>query len=203
MLILFLKGLLIGFVVAAPVGPIGILCIQRTLHDGFKIGLISGLGAAFADCIYGTIAAFSYAALYSFLIQHQFWLGIGSGLFLMGIGLRLFFTTPKDKSAANTNPSAWQAFGTTFFLTFTNPATVLLYVAVFAIVGLKQMSFDYSHAIILSIGISLGSCAWWLLLSSGVAFLLHHRLTPTMMKSINRLSGVILFSFGLAALAVF
>src|SRR5579863_5838660 len=98
MVTLFLKGLIIGFAIAAPVGPIGILCIQRSLHDGFKIGLLTGLGAAFADGTYGLIAGFGLTAVSSFLIAYQFWIRLIGGLFLLYLGIKLFFTTPKEKS---------------------------------------------------------------------------------------------------------
>ena len=88
MLSLFIKGLIIGFAIAAPVGPIGVLCIQRSLHNGFKIGLMTGLGAAFADGSYGLIAGFGLTALSSLLINHQFLIRLVGGLFLIYLGIK-------------------------------------------------------------------------------------------------------------------
>lgn len=200
MLPLFVKGLIIGFAIAAPVGPIGVLCIQRSLHDGFKIGLMTGLGAALADGTYGLIAGFGLTALSTLLIAHQFWIRVIGGLFLLYLGTKLFFTPPREKSAGNSDKSSWHALCTTYFLTLTNPATILSFVAVFAGLGLGTINPSYLDAIILVLGITIGSAIWWFILSSGVAFMLHHRLSQTMMQGINRLSGVIIFAFGIVAL---
>lgn len=200
MITLFLKGLIIGFAIAAPVGPIGVLCIQRSLHDGFKIGLMTGLGAALADGTYGLIAGFGLTALSSLLITHKYWIQIVGGLFLLYLGIKLFFTAPREKSASKSDKSLWHALGTTYFLTLTNPATILSFVAVFAGLGLGTINPSYFDAIILVAGITIGSGVWWFLLSSGVAFILHHRLNETMMRGINRFSGIIIFVFGVFAL---
>jgi threonine/homoserine/homoserine lactone efflux protein len=202
MFALFLKGLIIGFAIAAPVGPIGVLCIQRSLHNGFKIGLMTGIGAALADGTYGLIAGFGLTALSSFLVAQQFWIRLIGGLFLLYLGIKLFLTPPQERSAGSDDRSLWHAFGTTYLLTITNPATILSFIAIFASLGLKTTTTDYLHAIILVIGITLGSAIWWLLLSGGVAFILHHRLNPAIMRGINRFSGIIILAFGLFALSM-
>jgi threonine/homoserine/homoserine lactone efflux protein len=200
MLPLFIKGLIIGFAIAAPVGPIGILCIQRSLHDGFRIGLMTGLGAALADGTYGLIAGFGLTALSTLMVAHQFWIRVVGGLFLLYLGIKLFLTKPQEKSAGSSDKSSWHALFTTYFLTLTNPATILSFVAVFAGLGLGTINPSYFDAIILVLGITIGSGIWWLILSSGVVFMLHHRLSQTMMRGINRLSGIIIFAFGIVAL---
>ncbi len=200
MIALFVKGLIIGFAIAAPVGPIGILCIQRSLHDGFKIGLMTGLGAALADGTYGLIAGFGLTAISSLLIAQQFWIRIVGGLFLLYLGIKLFLTKPQKKSAGHSDRSSWHALGKTYLLTLTNPATILSFIAVFAGLGLGTTHPDFNDALILVSAIAMGSACWWIILSSGVAFLFHHRLSPTMMKNINRLSGLILIAFGILAL---
>lgn len=201
MLALFFKGLLIGCAIAAPVGPIGILCIQRSLHNGFKVGLMTGLGAALADGTYGLIAGFGLTAISSLLIAHQFWIRLLGGLFLLYLGLKLIFTPPQSStSTGKSDRSPWHACGTTYLLTLTNPATILSFVAVFAGLGLGTTDPDFSEALILVTGIILGSALWWLLLSGGVAFVLHKRISPAFMKKINWLSGAIILAFGLYAL---
>ena len=200
MLALFIKGLIIGFAIAAPVGPIGVLCIQRTLHDGFKIGFMTGMGAALADGTYGLIAGFGLTAISSLLIAQQFWIRLIGGLFLLYLGIKLFLTAPQQRSAGQPDRSSWHAFSTTYLLTVTNPATILSFVAIFAGLGLGTSSTDYSQAILLVSGIILGSAMWWLFLSCGVAFILHHRLSPAVMRNINRLSGMIILTFGIYAL---
>ncbi len=200
MLPLFIKGLIIGFAIAAPVGPIGVLCIQRSLHDGFRNGLMTGLGAALADGTYGLIAGFGLTALSSLLIAQQFWIRVVGGLFLLYLGIKLFLTKPQEKSTDNSDKSSWHALFTTYFLTLTNPATILSFVAVFAGLGLGTINPSYQDAIILVLGITIGSGIWWFILSSGVAFMLHHRLSEAMMQGINRLSGAIILAFGIFAL---
>jgi len=200
MLALFIKALIIGFAIAAPVGPIGVLCIQRTLHHGFKIGFMTGMGAALADGTYGLIAGFGLTAISSLLIMHQFWIRLIGGLFLLYLGIKLFMTVPQQRSASKPDRSSWHAFSTTYLLTVTNPATILSFVAIFAGLGLGTSNTDYSQAIVLVSGIILGSAIWWFSLSGGVAFILHHRLSPAVMRSINRLSGMIIIIFGIYAL---
>lgn len=195
MLLLFIKGLVIGFAIAAPVGPIGVLCIQRSLHNGFKIGLMTGFGAAMADSIYGLVAGFGLTAVSAFLISYQFWIQLFGGLFLLYLGIKLFFSKVQEQSKTQGDKSAFHAFGTSFLLTLTNPATILSFLAVFAGLGLGSTATT-AHAIALVLGITTGSALWWLLLSSGVSFILHHRLTPSTLKWINRLSGMIILGFG-------
>lgn len=202
MITLFIKGLIIGFAIAAPVGPIGVLCIHRSLHDGFKIGLMTGLGAALADGTYGLIAGLGLTAISSLLISHQFWIRVIGGLFLLYLGIKLFLTPPRQRSSGSDDKSAWHALGTTYLLTLTNPATILSFIAVFAGLGLGTTSTDYASAIILVIGITLGSAIWWFILSGGIAFILHHRLSPSILRAINRFSGIIIFIFGIAALSI-
>ena len=203
MFLLFLKGLIIGFAIAAPVGPICVLCIQRSLHDGFKVGLMTGMGAALADGTYGLIAGFGLTAVSSMLVTHQFWIRIIGGLFLLYLGIKTLFTPPRDRSAVgNSDRSPWHAFATTYFLPLTNPMTILSFVAIFAGLGLGSVSTDYTHAIFLVAGITLGSAVWWLLLSGGVAYILHKRVGPSFMRVINWVSGGIILAFGLYALKV-
>jgi|SRR6185295_1982430 len=203
MLALFLKGLTIGFAIAAPVGPIGILCIQRSLHDGFKIGLMTGIGAALADGTYGLIAGFGLTAVSSMLVVHQFWIRIIGGLFLLYLGVKIFFTPPRERlSNGNSDRSPWHACATTYFLTATNPMTILSFVAIFAGLGLGSTSINYTDAVLLVIGITVGSAIWWLLLSGGVAYILHKRISLSFMRVINWVSGGIILIFSLIALSV-
>ncbi len=203
MLALLLKGLIIGFAIAAPVGPIGILCIQRSLHDGFRVGLMTGMGAALADGTYGLIAGFGLTAVSSMLVAQQFWIRVIGGLFLLYLGVKLLLTPPRERSATgNSDRSPWHACATTYFLTITNPMTILSFVAIFAGLGLGSTSIDYTDAIFLVVGITLGSALWWLLLSGGVAYILHKRVSQSFMQIINWVSGGIILAFGFYALKV-
>lgn len=201
MLALFLKSLIIGFAIAAPVGPIGVLCIQRSLRDGFKVGLMTGMGATLVDGVYGLVAGLGLTAVSSLLVAQQFWIQLIGGLFLIYLGIKILLTAPrKQVTAGNSDRSPWHACATTFFLTLTNPMTILSFIAVFAGLGLGSTSIYYTHAVLLVVGITIGSACWWLLLSGGVAFILHHRVGPKGLRVINALSGIIMLVFGIFAL---
>jgi threonine/homoserine/homoserine lactone efflux protein len=195
---LFLKGLLIGFSIAAPVGPIGILCIRRTLSGGRLAGLASGLGAASADGIYGSIAAFGLVIFSNALLSWQTWLRLGGGFFLCYLGIRTLLSQPALQPARGSASSWFGAYVSTFFLTLTNPMTILSFAAIFA--GIGALNLGYLPAALLVVSIITGSAAWWLFLSGGVS-LLRSRFTPQWMLWVNRLSGVIIVIFGFNQLA--
>ncbi len=197
---LALRGFVIGLAIAAPVGPIGVLCIRRTLADGRAVGFVSGLGAASADAVYGSIAAFGLTAVSGMLIAYQFWLRLVGGLFLLYLGVRTFHAPVIDRPAAAPARGLLGAYGSTLALTLTNPMTILSFAAVFAGLGIVQSQVDYRQAATMVAGVFVGSASWWLALSFGVG-LLRSRLGPTAFRWINRLSGTVIFAFGLAALA--
>lgn len=193
-----LKGVILGFSIAAPVGPIGILCIRRSLHYGRLSGFCSGLGAAVADTIYGVIAAFGLTFISSFLLAGQFWLRLIGGAFLLYLGYRTFFAEQREKKEEVSHKTLLSDFGSTFFLTITNPMTILSYLAVFAGLGLSETLGDYRDATQLVIGVFIGSALWWFLLSEGVTFF-RKKVSQKMMVWINRLAGLIIACFGIAA----
>lgn len=200
-LIFLLKGILIGFSIAAPVGPIGILCIRCSLADGRHIGLATGLGAATADAMYGCIAGFGLTAISSVLVAQKAWLGFLGGLFLCYLGLRTFITRPSENPAEVASNGLLSAYLSTFLLTATNPMTILSFVAVFAGFGLGT-STDCLSAATLVTGVFIGSGLWWLVLSSGVAFF-RSRLNSAWMSGVNLASGVIMLAFGLYSVSIF
>jgi len=201
MITLFLQGLLVGFAIAAPVGPIGILCIQRSLQDGFRIGLWTGLGAATADTFYGAMAAFGLTAISSLLTAHENVIRLVGAAFLLLIGIRsLIAHSQQNIKPSETEPSAWHAYFSTFFLTLSNPATILSFIAIFAALGLGTEDREYSEALILVISISIGSTIWWLLLSGGVAYVLNRWMNASIMRWVNITSGLILCVFGVFVL---
>jgi threonine/homoserine/homoserine lactone efflux protein len=193
-----LKGLVIGFSIAAPVGPIGLLCIRRSLADGPRVGLATGLGAATADAAYGAVAGFGLTAISAFLVGQRFWLALGGGLFLCYLGVRTFVSKPAPQAATVQGSGLFAAYLSTFALTLTNPLTILSFAAVFAGFGLGS-SPDYVAASVLVGGVFLGSALWWLLLSNGVA-LFRSRVTDAWMRRVNQLSGGLILAFGLYAL---
>lgn len=194
----FLRALLLGFSIAAPVGPIGVLCIRRTLALGRAHGFVSGLGAATADATYGLIGGLGLSVVSSFLVSQGNWLRLVGGLFLCYLGVRTFLSKPAEASATTTVTSSSLAasYGSTVLLTLTNPATILSFAAMFA--GLNVTATGAS-VLPLVAGVFCGSALWWLMLA-GVTGLVRHRLSPTAMTWINRISGAIVTLFGLLAL---
>jgi threonine/homoserine/homoserine lactone efflux protein len=195
-----LRGLAIGFSIAAPVGPIGVLCIRRTLSDGRAAGLACGLGAAVADAAYGCIAAFGLTLISDFFVGQRYWLQLGGGIFLCWLGIRTFVAAPSERAAQVGGRGLAAAFASTFVLTLTNPMTILSFAAVFAALGLGNASGRYGDAVVLVGGVFLGSAAWWLLLSAGVG-LLGRRLDGGGLRWVNRVSGAVITGFGIGALA--
>ena len=197
----FAKGFAIGLSIAAPVGPIGLLCIRRSLAEGPKTGFVVGLGAATADAAYGAVAAFGLTAISSFLVNRRASLSMFGGLFLCYLGARTFFADPPGATPTPGKPEAGKlapAYASTFVLTLTNPATILSFVAIFAGLGLAGSS-NFISATALVVGVFLGSAVWWLFLSQCVGRL-HERITSGWMSRINKLSGLILFAFGFWAM---
>ncbi|MBI3163133.1 MAG: LysE family transporter [Anaerolineales bacterium] len=193
---LFLKAFIIGISIAAPVGPIGVLCIRRTLANGKTAGFVSGMGAASADMAYGAIAAFGLTAVTGLLVNNAFWLRIVGGLFLLYLGAKTFREKPSDKPAEASADGLWSMYLSTFFLTITNPMTILAFAAIFA--G-TMLGTTTGSPLVMVAGVFAGSAAWWLTLSIGVG-ILRNKLTPAHMAWINRISGSIIIAFGLFAL---
>jgi threonine/homoserine/homoserine lactone efflux protein len=193
-----IKGLIIGLSIAVPVGPIGILCIRRTLNQGRIIGFFSGLGAATADALYGAIAGFGLTFLSNFLIGHQIWLRLIGGGLLLILGARTFISKPAEPGASVEGKSVWSAYFSTFFLTVTNPMTILFFAAVFAGLGVGTAGDHYVSAAILVAGVFTGSALWWLILS-GFTGLLRGLFNFKRLQWLNRISGLIIIGFGLVA----
>ena len=197
---LFLKSFLIGISIAAPVGPIGVLCIRRTLAHGRVSGFVSGLGAATADAMYGSIAAFGLTFISLFLINQGIWLRLVGGIFLLLLGIKSFLSSPNMDSSLDHNPRSRRSlisdYGTTLFLTLTNPLTILSFAAIFAGLGLGlNTTRNYFDAVLMVIGIFLGSCTWWFLLSGFTGYF-RDKIESSSMIWINRISGIIICGFG-------
>jgi threonine/homoserine/homoserine lactone efflux protein len=196
---LLIKGFVIGFSIAAPVGPIGILCIQRTLSGGNVQGLVTGLGAATADALYGFIAAFGLTFISNFLVDQSIWFRIIGGLFLCYLGIRAFLRKPQERTVSVANSTIFSAYGTTFFLTLTNPMTILFFAGIFAGLGIVSESIHYASAGLMVIGVFSGSAAWWLLLS-GATGIFRNKINEGKLALVNKISGFIIVAFGLVAL---
>ena len=194
-----LKGLIVGLSIAAPVGPIGLLCIRRSLEQGRVVGLVTGLGAATADAAYGCIAGFGLTAVSGFLLAHVSLLRVGGGAALCYLGVRTFLSAPAQREAQVKADGLASAYFSTLALTLANPLTILSFVAIFAGFGLTA-SPSYGAAAVLVAGVFVGSALWWLFLSTSVA-LMRHRVSNSWMQAINRLSGGGIVAFGLYSLS--
>lgn len=202
MIPVFLKGAVMGFSIAAPVGPIGVLCIQRTLSRGMINGFISGLGAATADGFYGMVAAVGLSSLSSILINAQIPLRGCGGAFLVYLGIKAFRSGPHEVAAVESDSESgmlFKAYLSTFALTITNPMTIITFTAIFTGLGVGSSIGGIAKASAMALGFFCGSSAWWLVLSSISGFL-RTKVKSTMMPIINKASGIVIILFGLLSI---
>lgn len=196
----WLRGLLIGLSIAAPVGPMGVLCIKRTLAQGRGAGFISGLGIATGDTVYGAIGGLGLTFISGFLVSQTFWLRLLGGLFLGYLGLKTWLAKPPENAVSAAQGKSWfWLYLSTFFLTLTNPTTILSFAAIMAGLGVGSTTHNYSAALLLVGGVFCGSTLWWLILSSGVSFF-RAKFSAEMLSITNRISALIIVLFGIVAL---
>jgi threonine/homoserine/homoserine lactone efflux protein len=186
----FLKGLLIGFTVAAPLGPIGIICLRRAITHGRLAGFVSGLGAATADAAYALIAALGLTAITNLLVEHKAWLQGGGGVFLVYLGVTMLRSRPAQPETVAVDRGLVAGYASTFALTFTNPMTILSFVGLFAGFGLESFASGMVVA-----GVFLGSALWWLLLSA-VAGWFSGRAKSGSRRTVNVIAGLIVAGLG-------
>jgi threonine/homoserine/homoserine lactone efflux protein len=199
MLILtLLKGVAVGIVIALPVGPVGVLCVRRTLFEGPLFGFVSGLGAAVADATFGAIAALGLTFLRDWLLSYEDWFGLAGGLFLLGFGAKALFLYRAREPEPLAGEALFATFASTYALTIANPITLLSFAAIFAKVGAGAVT-DFGGAAVLVGGVFLGSLLWWLGLSFGIAGL-RNLAGDAVMLWLNRISGTILLSSGIGLL---
>lgn len=190
------KGIIIGLSIAAPVGPIGVLCIRRTLTHGRLFGLVSGVGAATADAIYGMIAAFGLTFISNILISQNNKLQIIGGIFLCYLGVKTLRSKASDKPATAKTGGLFGSYLSTLLLTITNPMTILSFAGIFAGLGVSTNSPKVMVA-----GVFLGSLLWWFILSFSVG-IFKDRMSSPAMTWINRISGITILIFGIVALTI-
>src|SRR5512136_669300 len=196
---LVLKGLMIGFSIAAPVGPIGVLCIRRTLAEGRAYGFVSGLGAATADGFYGTVAALGLTLVSAFLIDQANWLRLIGGAYLCYLGVKTFRSPPAERAAEARGRGLLGAFSSTLVLTLTNPLTIFAFAAIFAGVGAEAAAGNTLGALSVVLGVFLGSSIWWFILVA-LTSLFRSRLTTGGLVWVNRVSGLLILGFGVVIL---
>lgn len=195
-----LKGFLIGIAIAAPVGPIGAFCIRRTLHQGRLAGFVSGIGAALADTVYGTIAAFGLTFISTFLVIHRFWFHLIGSLFLLYLGIRTLRSSTSLQIPHSHLSDLAGDFFSTFLLTIANPITILTFGVIFAEFGVSNTPFSSRSAALMVFGVFLGSASWWTILCSVVGKLRTY-ITPGFLRALNLVSASIILLF--AALGLF
>lgn len=195
---LFLRGVVLGFAIAAAVGPISLLTIRRTLTDGLRVGLASGAGVATADAIYASVAAFGLTVISDALVAQERVLGLVGGAFLVYLGIRTLTSRPATTATATRTPSrgASAAYVSIVALTLANPATILSFAALF--VGLGVIGQGGLSAALLVVGVFLGSMTWWIVLTLTVSQL-RARVTPSILRKITMASGVLIAAFGVIA----
>ena len=193
----FVRGFVIGFLLAAPIGPIGLLCIHRTLIEGRIHGLVSGLGAATADTIYAFIAAFGLILVPESLAEHQIWFRCIGGVFLCGLGVRIFLKRLAKPAASDNYLSYARNYASTFLFALMNPMCILAFAMVFA--GLGATSSNKVSAALLVTGVFTGSMVWWVVLSS-TSGVFRKKLSDRNLVWLNRIMGTIITAFGLIIL---
>lgn len=194
------KGGLAGFIIAAPVGPVGVLCVHRTLSRGRADGLVCGLGAAIADALYGCVAAFGLSLIADWLTAHETAFRLVGGAFLLVMAIRMLRQRPAG-NAENASPvdhagGLIRGFFSTFFLTATNPITIVAFLGIFAFFGIGSRGLDQEMAMMLVLGVFVGSSVWWLSLAA-MAGAFRKQLAEGGLTAVNRMSGVLLLAFGL------
>jgi threonine/homoserine/homoserine lactone efflux protein len=194
---LLARAIVLGFTVAAAVGPISLLTIRRTLAHGRSYGLASGLGVALADGTYAAIAAFGLTAITSVLVGARTVLGVVGGAVIAWLGLRTMTSRPTEAAPDSARPGIPSATASIYGLTMTNPMTILSFAALFGALGLTRQGIG--EAVVLTLGVFLGSALWWVLLVTAVGWL-RSRVTLTTLMWVNRLSGLVLLAFGVAAI---
>ena len=192
--------MLLGLAIAAPVGPIGTLCIRRTLQFGRLTGLATGMGAATADGAYGLIAALGLTAATQLLIVLSFWTRLVGGGFLIYLGIITLRSKPAMVTGTVPAGTLWGSYASSLALTLSNPATIISFVGIFAGLGVTTSAHgSWLATLLLVAGVFLGSALWWLTLSTGIA-LIRQRLSQDVFRAVNIISGVILLGFGVVAL---
>jgi threonine/homoserine/homoserine lactone efflux protein len=195
-----LKGLVVGFTIAAAVGPISLLVIRRTVAHGRAYGLASGLGVATADASYAGIVAFGLTAATSLLVSGRVALGLIGGAIIVILGIRTMLSKPEEAAPDAERPGLVGGYVSIYGLTMTNPMTILAFAGVFAGLGFT-VGASFGDAAILTIAVLVGSSLWWVVLTAFVAWV-RGRVSTTALTWVNRISGAALVAFGIVAVGI-
>lgn len=196
-----IQGIILGFSIAAPVGPIGVLCIGRTLAYGRPTGLATGFGAATADAFYGMVAALGLSSISNALLGMGLWLPLLGGSFLCFLGVRTMFSKPASLRSGGRNRGLWGSYLSTFLLTLANPMTIISFAAIFSGLGIVEVAGKtLLSGLQIVLGTFIGSALWWLILSGSVSWF-QRRMGELPLKWVNRLSGAVLLVYGILAIS--
>lgn len=200
---LFIQGLVVGFLVSVPLGPIGVLVIQRTVNKSRNAGLFSGMGAATSDTFYAIVAGFSLTIIIDFIRQHQMIFQVFGALILLTLGFYIFFKNPvhdlrRNKRRGTTH---FQDYISSFFITVANPLVIFVFLAVFASSGLVLNIREPDHALVIIGGVFIGACSWWFTLS-GLVSLFKHRINLRVLWWFNKSAGIMVWLFVLVTMIV-
>ena len=191
----FIKGLILGFIICVPFGPIGLLCVRRTLMDGKVAGIAAVLGASVVDAIYCAIAGLGVSYISNFLTNERTVLRLAGGLVLIAMGITIFLTHPSEKAPEAKGHGLFASFGSSFFLMLTNPLAILVFTATFSALGIGGWHDAHISTGMLVIGVFVGSALWAPLLVAGLS-LFNTQLTLSQLRLANKVAGIILFFFG-------
>lgn len=194
-----LKGLLIGFSIGMTIGPIALLCISRTLERGRIAGLAIGLGAAAADGVYGLVAGFGLTFIINWLTEYEIWIRFIGGIFLLYLGIKTFLPKPISEKANMEAHTFLKSFFTTFLLTLTSPMTILVFMAIFASLGVGSESRDYVSSSFLVLGVFLGSASFYFILT-WLLSVFRSKISDKHIAWGNKLAGIIIGGFGISAI---
>ncbi len=197
----FIKGFLVGFSVAAPIGPVAIFCIRQTLAYGLLCGIAAGVGVSLADGFYSWIASISSTFIQQFINDYAFWFYSLGGCVLIYLGAKIFRSPiPSTKEKAPQKRSLFASFSSTLLLTFASPMTTFLFIGMFTTYGVFDTPLMNSQITQLVLGVIVGAMTWWVILTSFVNFV-HTRSNMAVFKYVNRISGAGIFSYGLYTFA--
>lgn len=195
-LLMLFKGVLVGLSVSIPLGPMGLLCINRTLHKGHRSGFLSGMGAATADTIFAVIAILGIGYVINFIEQRQLIFELLGGLMVLLFGIRVFLQRPRSEAVVIHHKGLLKDFLSVLFITLSNPVAIFLFAALFA--GFNLAGGD-SVSVLLVPGVFLGATLWWFMLSSLVSYFKTH-IQSGLFRMLNRLTGGLIAFFGLLTL---
>lgn len=196
------NGIIIGFSASVPLGPIGVLCIQKTINKGRLSGFISGLGAATSDMVYAIIAGFGLSFVTAFIIEQQLYLRIAAGIILFYLGFRIFFSNPgreMRKQARKKGRGLAGDFISLFLLTFSNPLTVFFFLGAFAAFGVVKGESSFLSILILTVGVFLGAAFWWSILTT-IVNIFRKKFRLKSIWWINKIAGIIVIGFAIFAI---